>query len=105
MGAIKKLEKLVSDPVPDPAADQAALSSQEEGILAYMKRPDELGWILYGMRSFMLAMIFAVPFSILCVCLVFKGPTPEIQSQAFNGLQMVTVLTVGWFVIVKKKTM
>jgi hypothetical protein len=53
----------------------------------------------------MLAMIFAVPFSILCVCLVFKGPTPEIQSQAFNGLQMVTVLTVGWFVIVKKKTM
>lgn len=77
------------------------LSARNEGIFAFFKRENKLGWLFYGMRSFLLALIVATGFTAMCIFGFLYGETTEIKSMSFGGLQTLAVATVGWFTIGK----
>lgn len=87
----------------EESSEQELLSSREEGILAFFRRPEKAGWTFYGLRSYSLAIILALAFSAACIYGFVWGDTPELKGQCFGGLQTVTVSTIGWFAIAKVK--
>jgi hypothetical protein len=94
----------MADPEIMEPGEQEILSAREEGILAYFKHADKRGWTFYGMRSYSLALIFALGFVAVCLVGFLQGDSPEIRQMCFNGLQTAAILSLGWFAITKAKS-
>ena len=79
--------------------DQENLSAQNEGILAVVKRGNGGGWFAYGWRSFLIAAVIVLAYTLMG----FAGfvTDPGYRIEYFQNMGQIATLVVGWFVISK----
>jgi hypothetical protein len=87
----------------DPTIDEQIelQSAESEGIMGEMKT--DKGRFVFGVRSFVLAAILVVAYSLMAAWGFTHAVDPAAQAGYFGSMEKVVLIVIVWFAISKTK--